>query len=87
MPYMSPIRPMIGLAAAPTINVAVATHETAAMLVSKASARTGSSGIEIVCISAITATANASEPATELVPWARVRLGGVDGRDRRHHGP
>jgi hypothetical protein len=35
------------------------------MLVSNASAMTGTNGIDIVCINAITATPNASEPATE----------------------
>ena len=64
LPYMSPMRPTIGLNAAPMTSVDVATHDTAAMLASKASGRAGSSGIELVCTSAITAMANAIDATT-----------------------
>ena len=63
LPYMSPARPMIGLAAAPTMSVDVATHDTEAMLVSKAEVSAGSSGIETVCSIATTATAKAAANA------------------------
>ena len=62
--YMSPMRPMIGFIAAPVMSVDVATHDTVAMLVPNVSGSTGSSGIDIVCMSATTATAQASEAVT-----------------------
>ena len=64
LPYMSPIRPTTGFTAAPTTSVEVATQDTAAMSVSNATGRAARSAIELVCISAMTATAKATDPVT-----------------------
>ncbi len=79
-PYMSPRRPVTGVATAPARSVAVIAQAVSDGGASSSRGSSGTSGIMIVCISETTMPARASTATMRLAAFAPASSAGLPGR-------